>query len=63
MRIRRARDARRGLVLDLHLVEEDVAVLRQLDLPRPADQHLQRALRACIKAKGGCARASGCVCV
>lgn len=37
--------ARRG-VLDLHLVEEDVAVLGQLDLAGAADEHLEGAAGA-----------------
>lgn len=36
----------RGGVLDLHLVQEDVAVLGQLDLSCAADQHLERAAGA-----------------
>ena len=36
----------RGGVLDLHLVQEDVAVLGQLDLAGAADQHLEGAAGA-----------------
>ena len=45
LRGRDARDHARGRVLDLHLVEEGVAVLGQLDVARARDEHLQRALR------------------
>jgi hypothetical protein len=33
-------------MLDLHLVEEDVAILGQLDLTRATHEHLKRAARA-----------------
>ena len=38
---RRPRDQGRGGVLYLHLVQEDVAVLRELDLPGTADELLR----------------------
>ena len=46
--LRRGRpgDHARGGVLDLHLVEEDVAVLGQLDLAGAADEHLEGAAGA-----------------
>ncbi|KAJ8578580.1 hypothetical protein ON010_g624 [Phytophthora cinnamomi] len=41
-----ARDQRRRRVLDLHLVQQHVAVLGELDLAGAAHQHLERAARA-----------------
>ena len=40
-----------GRVLDLHLVKEDVAVLGDLDVSRPGDQHLHGALGAQVGLK------------
>ena len=45
LRRRGTRNERRGRVLDLHLVEQDIAVLRQLDLAGTADKHLQGTAR------------------
>lgn len=46
LRRRRARNHDRRRVLDLHLVEEHVAVLGQLDLAGAVNEHLQRPARA-----------------
>mmetsp|Transcript_8872 Transcript_8872/g.13441 ORF Transcript_8872/g.13441 Transcript_8872/m.13441 type:complete len:426 (+) Transcript_8872:469-1746(+) len=42
LRRRDARDHHRRGVLDLHLVQQRVAILRQLDVPRSRNEHLQR---------------------
>jgi hypothetical protein len=44
LRRRDPRDQARGRVLDHHLVQQRVAILGQLEIPRAADEHLERAL-------------------
>mmetsp|Transcript_11307 Transcript_11307/g.30456 ORF Transcript_11307/g.30456 Transcript_11307/m.30456 type:complete len:387 (-) Transcript_11307:43-1203(-) len=51
LRRRGARDERRRRVLDLHLVQQHLAVLRQLDVSRARNEHLDRAFRPQVRAQ------------
>mmetsp|Transcript_4838 Transcript_4838/g.12157 ORF Transcript_4838/g.12157 Transcript_4838/m.12157 type:complete len:574 (-) Transcript_4838:48-1769(-) len=57
---RRPRDQRGSGMLDLHLVKQNVAVLRQFDLAGPSHEHLERAAGAEVGfehvLKAGCRR-------
>ena len=48
LRLRRARNHGRRGMLDLHLGEQHGAVLGDLNLPGPADKHLERPARSQI---------------